>query len=155
MSSQWFGSNKLLHHNGWHVFKCHIVPLLILTPFTHLWPTMSCSCAWPHIDFTLCALSFLTLCAYTPTLNLNRHNVSWLTSSVAVSPGYGRVSSLDLLSVSGLVNYFGKWTDLTHVEISPLLMRKGATQLALYGLSHLKDERLARLFGDYNVSSAG
>ncbi|KDR18710.1 Double-strand break repair protein MRE11 [Zootermopsis nevadensis] len=65
--------------------------------------------------------------------------------------GYERVSSLDLLSVSGLVNYFGKWTDLTHVEISPLLMRKGATRLALYGLSYLKDERLSRLFGDYKV----
>jgi len=67
--------------------------------------------------------------------------------------GYQQISSLDLLSASGLVNYFGKWTDLTQVEISPLLMRKGVTRLALYGLSHLKDERLARLFMDYKVSS--
>jgi hypothetical protein len=67
--------------------------------------------------------------------------------------GYRQISSLDLISASGLVNYFGKWTDLTQVEISPLLMRKGATRLALYGLSHLKDERLARLFMDYKVSS--
>lgn len=65
--------------------------------------------------------------------------------------GYQQISSLDLLSASGLVNYFGKWTDLTQVEISPLLMRKGVTRLALYGLSHLKDERLARLFMDYKV----
>ncbi|XP_069690636.1 double-strand break repair protein MRE11 isoform X2 [Periplaneta americana] len=65
--------------------------------------------------------------------------------------GYGRVSSLDLLSAPGLLNYFGKWTDLTHVEISPLLMQKGETRLALYGLSYLKDERLARLFLDHHV----
>jgi hypothetical protein len=69
--------------------------------------------------------------------------------------GSGCVSSLDLLSASGLVNYFGKWTDLTRVEISPLLMQKGATRLAFYGLSHLKDERLARLFGDHCVSVIG
>jgi hypothetical protein len=67
--------------------------------------------------------------------------------------GYQQISSLDLISTSGLINYFGKWTDLTQVEISPLLMRKGVTRLALYGLSHLKDERLARLFMDYKVSS--
>lgn len=66
--------------------------------------------------------------------------------------GPGCVSSLDLLSASGLVNYFGKWTDLTRVEISPLLMQKGVTRLALYGLSHLKDERLARLFRDHRVT---
>ncbi|KAJ9585202.1 hypothetical protein L9F63_003005 [Diploptera punctata] len=65
--------------------------------------------------------------------------------------GYGRLSSLDILSVTGLVNYFGKWTEVTTVEISPLLMRKGETHFALYGLSYLKDERLARLFRDYNV----
>uniref|UniRef100_A0A2Z5U614 Double-strand break repair protein n=1 Tax=Reticulitermes speratus TaxID=60591 RepID=A0A2Z5U614_9NEOP len=65
--------------------------------------------------------------------------------------GYQQISSLDLISTSGLINYFGKWTDLTQVEISPLLMRKGVTRLALYGLSHLKDERLARLFMDYKV----
>lgn len=76
--------------------------------------------------------------------------VSLHTSDVT---GPGSVSSLDLLSASGMVNYFGKWTDLTRVEISPLLMQKGVTRLALYGLSHLKDERLARLFGDRRVSA--
>lgn len=65
--------------------------------------------------------------------------------------GYGRVASLDLISASGLVNYFGKWTDLTQVQISPLLMQKGTSKLALYGLSHIKDERLARLYRDRKV----
>ncbi|XP_016994383.2 double-strand break repair protein MRE11 [Drosophila takahashii] len=66
--------------------------------------------------------------------------------------GFGRLSSLDLLSTSGLVNYFGRWTDLTQVEISPVLLRKGVSQLALYGLSHIQDGRLARLIKDFKVN---
>ncbi|XP_065209390.1 double-strand break repair protein MRE11 [Planococcus citri] len=62
-----------------------------------------------------------------------------------------QISSLDILSVSGLVNYFGKWTDLTDVKVSPMLLRKGASKLAIYGLSHIKDERLARLFRSNSV----
>ncbi|XP_054738689.1 double-strand break repair protein MRE11 [Anastrepha obliqua] len=66
--------------------------------------------------------------------------------------GFGRLSSLDLLSTTGLVNYFGRWTDLTKVTINPVLLRKGQTQLALYGLSHIHDARLRRLFEDFKVS---
>lgn len=58
---------------------------------------------------------------------------------------------MDLLATSGLVNYFGKWTDLTQVDIDPILIKKGETQLALYGLSHIHDNRLARLFNDSKV----
>nr|XP_018899638.1 PREDICTED: double-strand break repair protein MRE11 [Bemisia tabaci] len=65
--------------------------------------------------------------------------------------GYGRMSTLDIMSVTNLVNYFGKWTDLKNVEVSPLLLRKGKTKVAVYGLSHIKDDRLARLFRDQNV----
>lgn len=60
--------------------------------------------------------------------------------------GFGRLSSLDLLSSTGLINYFGKWTDLENISIKPLLMRKGQTKLAIYGLSHIHDNRLCRLF---------
>ncbi|KAH8249174.1 hypothetical protein KR032_006977 [Drosophila birchii] len=66
--------------------------------------------------------------------------------------GFGRLSSLDLLSTTGLVNYFGRWTDLCQVEISPILMRKGESQMALYGLSHIHDGRLARLVKDFKVN---
>ncbi|XP_017487509.1 PREDICTED: double-strand break repair protein MRE11-like [Rhagoletis zephyria] len=66
--------------------------------------------------------------------------------------GFGRLSSLDLLSTTGLVNYFGRWTDLTKVNINPVLLRKGQTQLALYGLSHIHDARLRRLFEDFKVN---
>lgn len=65
--------------------------------------------------------------------------------------GQNSVSSLDILSSMGLVNYFGKWNDYTHVQVAPVLLRKGATNLALYGLSHLKDQRLSRLFKDNKV----
>lgn len=65
--------------------------------------------------------------------------------------GFSGVSSLDLLSTTGLVNYFGKCTDLTEININPILLRKGKTQLALYGLSHIHDNRLARLFNENKV----
>lgn len=75
---------------------------------------------------------------------------------IYVSPlcrtGFGRLSSLDILSTTGLVNYFGKWTDLTQIDIKPILMRKGTTQLALYGLSHIHDNRLCRLFANSKVT---
>ncbi|CAB3221779.1 unnamed protein product [Arctia plantaginis] len=65
--------------------------------------------------------------------------------------GQDGISSLDILSMGGLVNYFGKWTDYTHVRISPVLLQKGDSKLALYGLSHLKDQRLSRLFQEKKV----
>lgn len=65
--------------------------------------------------------------------------------------GQEGISSLDILSTGGLVNYFGKWTDYTHVRISPILLQKGDTKIALYGLSHLKDQRLSRLFQEKKV----
>lgn len=65
--------------------------------------------------------------------------------------GFGRLSSMDLLSSTGLLNYFGKWTDLNKVEITPFVLKKNATTAALYGLSHIHDARLARLFRDSKV----
>lgn len=59
---------------------------------------------------------------------------------------------MDLLSTSGLLNYFGRCDDLTEVKISPILMKKGKTQLAMYGLSHIHDNRLSRLFRDTKVT---
>ncbi|XP_044758629.1 double-strand break repair protein MRE11 [Coccinella septempunctata] len=68
--------------------------------------------------------------------------------------GRNHVSAMDLLASSGLVNYFGRWQDLTRVEINPILMRKGRSLLALYGLSHISDQRLGRLFLEKKVSIA-
>ena len=38
--------------------------------------------------------------------------------------GFGAIGSMDLLSTSGLVNYFGKWTALSQVVIPPLILKK-------------------------------
>ncbi|CAK9820856.1 Double-strand break repair protein MRE11 [Anthophora plagiata] len=66
-------------------------------------------------------------------------------------PSFGAIGSMDLLSVSGLINYFGKWTDLCQVTIPPIVLKKGETHIALYGLSYINDQRLSRLLRDYKV----
>ena len=75
----------------------------------------------------------------------------------------GALSALDLLSVSGLINYFGK-VELPSddaaagassartarggafqekgIRIKPVLLQKGNTKLALYGMGNIKDERM-------------
>lgn len=59
---------------------------------------------------------------------------------------------MDLLSVAGLVNYFGKVKDVDNIQLSPILLSKGATKLALYGLGSIRDERLYRSFQRKKVS---
>lgn len=60
--------------------------------------------------------------------------------------GDGNLSSIDLLATAGLVNYFGKTTTVDDITIVPVLLRKGTTKLALYGLGAIRDERLHRTF---------
>ncbi|CAK9442010.1 uncharacterized protein LODBEIA_P58100 [Lodderomyces beijingensis] len=62
--------------------------------------------------------------------------------------GEGMLSALDVLAVSGLINYFGKVKDTDSVHVKPILLQKGRTKLALYGMSNLRDERMHRLFRD-------
>ena len=75
----------------------------------------------------------------------------------------GALSALDILSVSGLINYFGKielpsddsvaGASSSHaakgggfhekgIRIKPVLVQKGSTRLALYGMGNIKDERM-------------
>ncbi|XP_068243808.1 double-strand break repair protein MRE11 isoform X2 [Palaemon carinicauda] len=65
--------------------------------------------------------------------------------------GMGQFCALEMISTAGLINYFGRTTDLNEINISPILLEKGPTKLALYGLSSVKDERLFRLFGNDKV----
>lgn len=58
---------------------------------------------------------------------------------------------MDILSATGFVNYFGKWTDLTRVVIPPIILKKHNTHVALYGLSYINDQRLSRLYRDEKV----
>ncbi|KAG5649982.1 meiotic recombination [Sphagnurus paluster] len=62
----------------------------------------------------------------------------------------GALCALDMLSVSGLVNYMGK-IDLpmsdadastTGIAVRPVLLRKGTTYLGLYGIGNVKDQRM-------------
>lgn len=56
-----------------------------------------------------------------------------------------------MLSVSGLLNYFGK-SDLPAddvvedddkgIHIKPILLRKGSTHLGLYGVGNVRDQRM-------------
>lgn len=62
----------------------------------------------------------------------------------------GALCALDVLSVSGLLNYMGK-IDLpmsdadasnTGIAVRPVLLRKGNTNLGLYGIGNVKDQRM-------------
>ncbi|KAI0330035.1 DNA repair exonuclease [Cubamyces sp. BRFM 1775] len=62
----------------------------------------------------------------------------------------GALCALDVLSVSGLINYMGK-IDLplndaeaqnTGIAVKPVLLRKGNTRLGLYGIGNVKDQRM-------------
>lgn len=65
--------------------------------------------------------------------------------------GEGLLSPIDLLSVAGLVNHFGKVVDNDSITVSPLLFQKGSTKLSLYGLANVRDERLFKTFRDGKV----
>ncbi|KAG5501074.1 hypothetical protein GH5_04668 [Leishmania sp. Ghana 2012 LV757] len=58
----------------------------------------------------------------------------------------GGTSSLDLLATNGYLNYFGHVTSLDDIVLEPVLLRKGSTFIALYGLGNVRDERLHRCF---------
>ncbi|KAF8244337.1 DNA repair exonuclease [Wilcoxina mikolae CBS 423.85] len=66
--------------------------------------------------------------------------------------GEGRLCALDILSIAGLINYYGRAPENDNITISPVLLQKGGTKLALYGLSNVRDERLFRTFRDGKVT---
>lgn len=65
--------------------------------------------------------------------------------------GDGHFCSLDLLQVSGLLNYIGRTPESDNIAVKPVLLQKGQTKLALYGMSNVRDERLFRTFRDGKV----
>ncbi|KAK4752785.1 hypothetical protein SAY87_021583 [Trapa incisa] len=64
--------------------------------------------------------------------------------------GVDNLSAIDILSACNLVNYFGKMvlggSGVGQITICPILIRKGSTAVALYGLGNIRDERLNRMF---------
>ncbi|RHZ48326.1 MRX complex nuclease subunit [Aspergillus thermomutatus] len=65
--------------------------------------------------------------------------------------GEGHLAALDLLQVSGLLNYYGRTPESDNIHVKPVLLQKGRTKLALYGMSNVRDERLFRTFRDGKV----
>lgn len=61
------------------------------------------------------------------------------------------MAALDLLSISGLINYYGRTPESDNILVKPVLFQKGRTKLALYGMSNVRDERLFRTFRDGKV----
>ncbi|GJQ08358.1 hypothetical protein GpartN1_g149.t1 [Galdieria partita] len=57
-------------------------------------------------------------------------------------------SALDILQLANLINYFGKVKDAQSIQLCPLLIQKGVTKLALYGLGNIRDERLYATWHD-------
>jgi len=62
----------------------------------------------------------------------------------------GALCALDILSVSGLLNYMGKFdlpvsdadASTTGMAVRPVLLRKGSTKLGMYPVGNVKDQRL-------------
>ncbi|KAM0786756.1 hypothetical protein ACM66B_002191 [Microbotryomycetes sp. NB124-2] len=64
----------------------------------------------------------------------------------------GALCALDLLAASGLINYFGR-LEIGHdnendenassdgLQVKPVLLQKGSTKLALYGMGNVRDDR--------------
>lgn len=77
------------------------------------------------------------------------------------------LSPLDLLSVAGLLNYFGRLvlpsesasakrrtsgtTDDALIALRPILLRKGETHIGLYGMGNMKDERISHELRERHV----
>ncbi|KAJ4726225.1 Double-strand break repair protein [Melia azedarach] len=64
--------------------------------------------------------------------------------------GVDNLSAVDILSACNLVNYFGKMvlggSGVGQITLYPILIKKGSTAVALYGLGNIRDERLNRMF---------
>lgn len=60
--------------------------------------------------------------------------------------GVEALAPLDLLAASNMVNYFGAAQKVDDVSVSPVILRKGKVNVALYGLGHIREERLNRVW---------
>lgn len=91
------------------------------------------------------------------TVNYEDPNINVATPVFAISgnhddaTGDGFLSPLDVLLVTGLINFFGKIPNNEQITVAPLLFQKGSTKLALYGMNNVKDERLHRMFKNGQV----
>ncbi|KAA3467600.1 double-strand break repair protein MRE11 [Gossypium australe] len=78
------------------------------------------------------------------------HKSTVLNISMSIPFLTDNLSAIDILSVCNLVNYFGKMvlagSGVDQITLYPILIRKGSTAVALYGLENIRDGRLNRMF---------
>ena len=66
--------------------------------------------------------------------------------------GNEALSPIDVLAEAGLVTYFGKHPNASKIDLSPILLQKGSTPLAIYGLGSIRDEVLYKTWAiDHKV----
>lgn len=63
----------------------------------------------------------------------------------------GGYSAIDILSSAGLVNFFGHVENSDDIVVRPILLQKGTTKVAIYGMGNVRDERLHRCFKQHKV----
>ncbi|BFU24285.1 double-strand break repair protein MRE11, putative [Entamoeba histolytica HM-1:IMSS-B] len=77
-----------------------------------------------------------------------------------IPSGIEHVAGLDILQTAGLVNFIGKAEDISEIDnktdqtilhLSPILLQKGTTRIALYGMSYKKNEEMNRLWASSQV----
>lgn len=66
--------------------------------------------------------------------------------------GKDAFSVLDILSTTGLINYFGKQVNMDKIEVSPILLEKNGIRIALYGIGSLPEERFHRYIANDKVT---
>ena len=65
--------------------------------------------------------------------------------------GSEALAALDLLAVAKMINYFGRNDEVDDIAVSPVILQKGTTKVALYGMGNVRDERLNRMFANKRV----
>lgn len=110
-----------------------------------------------RIKFQVCSDKSIFKDCYNSSVNYEDPNMKVSIPVFSIhgnhdDPAKKDLSVLDVLATSGLVNYFGKQTNLNDgFEIHPILMKKEMTQLAIFGLSHIPDRHLKELIRDNKV----
>ncbi|KAJ1445572.1 Metallo-dependent phosphatase-like protein [Pelagophyceae sp. CCMP2097] len=65
--------------------------------------------------------------------------------------GVEALAALDVLAAASYVNYFGRSDKVDATEVMPILIKKGGTHVAIYGLGNMRDERLNRMWQQKKV----
>jgi len=80
-----------------------------------------------------------------PSLRV-RLPIFWIHGNHDDPVGLDMLSTLDQASTNHYINYFAKVTNIEKIELTPILFEKGNTKIALYGIGHMRDERLNLAF---------